>query len=95
MAGRSRLPRLGRPTALSLRAQEQRRQRMTDSTYVAVVDGAIGRVIELRPKSVPGKRRELAGRIIGEFATKNGAVRAVTARLQALPDDAEPKKPVD
>ena len=67
---------------------------MTDSAYVAVVDGAIGRVVGIRPDSVPEKRRELAGRIIGEFATKNEAVRAVTARLRALPDDAEPAKPV-
>jgi hypothetical protein len=61
-------------------------------TYFGTIDGAIGCVVGVSPERAEQKRLELAGHVIGEFATADEAGRAVAARLQALPDDAEAEK---
>ena len=65
-----------------------------DKTYFGTIDGAIGCVVGVSPERAEQKRLELAGEVIGEFATADEAVRAVAARLRTLPDDADPGKPV-
>jgi hypothetical protein len=64
------------------------------NTYFAMIDGAIGCVVGVSSERAEQKRLELAGQIIGKFATVDEATSAVSARLQALPNDAQPAKSV-